>query len=151
MIALILVIVGMILIILNVKAIKNDEGSFKKELNNSMENLDAYKEEIGLLRKEFAETLLDVQKEVEYLKKEINLLKKNNINKNNLDEKVKVSYKTSDYKKEESIVKKDINENNIKIEEVNSLLKKGHTVDEVAEKLGMGKGEVILIKELYSK
>lgn len=151
MIALILVIVGMILIILNVKAIKNDEGSFKKELNNSMENLDAYKEEIGLLRKEFAETLLDVQKEVEYLKKEINLLKEDDINKNNLDEKVKVSYKTSDYKKEESIVKKDINENNIKIEEVNSLLKKGHTVDEVAEKLGMGKGEVILIKELYSK
>ncbi len=34
-----------------------------------MENIDEYKEEIGLIRKEFAETLIDVQKEMEYLKK----------------------------------------------------------------------------------
>lgn len=34
-----------------------------------MENIDEYKEEIGLIRKEFAETLIDIQKEMEYLKK----------------------------------------------------------------------------------
>ncbi|MCS4465246.1 hypothetical protein JTT01_19795 [Clostridium botulinum] len=40
-----------------------------------MENIDEYKEEIGLIRKEFAETLIDIQKEMEYLKKELNVLK----------------------------------------------------------------------------
>lgn len=70
-----LIIIGTTLIFINFKAIKKEKGSFSEALKGSMENIDEYKEEIGLIRKEFAETLIDIQKEMEYLKKELNVLK----------------------------------------------------------------------------
>ncbi len=75
MIAFLLIVIGIALIFINFKAIKKEKGSFSEALKGSMENIDEYKEEIGLIRKEFAETLIDVQKEMEYLKKELNVLK----------------------------------------------------------------------------
>lgn len=75
MIAFLLIIIGTTLIFINFKAIKKEKGSFSEALKGSMENIDEYKEEIGLIRKEFAETLIDIQKEMEYLKKELNVLK----------------------------------------------------------------------------
>ncbi|MCS4467817.1 helix-turn-helix domain-containing protein [Clostridium botulinum] len=42
-------------------------------------------------------------------------------------------------------------ENSTKVNEVSKLLEEGHTVEEICEILNIGKGEVILIKELYSK
>nr|WP_311136999.1 hypothetical protein [Clostridium botulinum] len=75
MVAFLLIVIGIALIFINFKAIKKEKGSFSEALKGSMENIDEYKEEIGLIRKEFAETLIDVQKEMEYLKKELNVLK----------------------------------------------------------------------------
>lgn len=42
-------------------------------------------------------------------------------------------------------------ENNAKVTEIRTLLDQGVSVDEIAEKIGKGKGEVLLIKELYIK
>lgn len=69
MVAFLLIVIGIALIFINFKAVKKEKGSFGEALKGSMENIDEYKEEIGLIRKEFAETLIDVQKEMEYLKK----------------------------------------------------------------------------------
>jgi hypothetical protein len=41
--------------------------------------------------------------------------------------------------------------NNIKINEIETLIQSGLSMDEISEKLGIGKGEVLLIKELYLK
>ncbi len=84
MVAFLLITIGLILILINFKAIKKEKGSFNEVLEDSIENIDEYKEEIGLIRKEFAETLIDIQKEIEYLKKKLNVLKytyENNIGK----------------------------------------------------------------------
>ncbi len=177
-----------------------------------MENIDEYKKEIGLIRKEFAETLIDVQKEMEYLKKELNVLKHtyennievetfykknhninypkesynnlfqskyidnkndkniskeinkkimvneidtNNLEKNQKNHKgsLKKKHSKSDYHKKniEKDNYKNGLENSTKVNEVNKLLEEGHTVEEICEILNIGKGEVILIKELYSK
>ncbi len=75
MVAFLLIVIGSILIFINFKAIKKEKGSFSETLKGSIENIDEYKEEIGLIRKEFAETLIDVQKEMEYLKKELKCFK----------------------------------------------------------------------------
>ena len=42
-------------------------------------------------------------------------------------------------------------ENSVKIDEIRKMLDKGLSVDEVAEKLSLGKGEVLLIRGLYIK
>ncbi|WP_368487884.1 hypothetical protein [Clostridium sp. BJN0013] len=41
--------------------------------------------------------------------------------------------------------------NNIKIHKIRELLKEGMSIDEVSEKTGIDKGEVLLIKELYTE
>ncbi|MFV3011449.1 hypothetical protein ACLD43_07440 [Clostridium botulinum] len=212
MVAFLLIVIGIALIFINFKAIKKEKGSFSEALKGSMENIDEYKEEIGLIRKEFAETLIDVQKEMEYLKKELNVLKytyENNVEVKTLYKKNhNINYpKESDNNliqskyidnKNEKNISKEINkkimvneidtnkleknykdqrgslkeknsesdyhkkniekdnyknglENSTKVNEVNKLLEEGHTVEEICEILNIGKGEVILIKELYSK
>ncbi|MCS4460093.1 hypothetical protein JTS90_01590 [Clostridium botulinum] len=212
MVAFLLIVIGIALIFINFKAIKKEKGSFSEALKGSMENIDEYKEEIGLIRKEFAETLIDVQKEMEYLKKELNVLKHtyennievetfykknhntnypkendnnliqskyidnksekniskeinkkiwineidtNNLEKNHKNQKGSLKKKNSksDYHKKniEKDNYKNGLENSTKVNEVNKLLEEGHTVEEICEILNIGKGEVILIKELYSK
>jgi len=42
-------------------------------------------------------------------------------------------------------------QNNVKVNEISMLLDEGLSVDEISEKIGIGKGEVLLIKELYIK
>ena len=43
------------------------------------------------------------------------------------------------------------NYNSVKINEIKIMLDNGLSVDEISEKIGIGKGEVLLIKELYIK
>jgi len=45
--------------------------------------------------------------------------------------------------------KKDIGTNSLKVEDVKELLQQGVSDDEIAQRLNIGKGEVLLIKELY--
>jgi len=59
----------------------------------------------------------------------------------------------NDSKEEEkdSNPKKDIRGNSLKVEEVKELLGEGLSEDIIAQRLNIGKGEVLLIKELYLK
>lgn len=43
------------------------------------------------------------------------------------------------------------NQNNVKVTEIKTMLDEGLSIDEISEKIGIGKGEVLLIKELYLK
>ncbi|NOW12885.1 hypothetical protein B0H35_000299 [Clostridium acetobutylicum] len=66
MAGIILIFMGIILIIMNVKAIKNDT-SFETNFENRIKNTDEYDLKIGELRQEFAETILEMQQEIEKL------------------------------------------------------------------------------------
>ena len=157
MLPVLIMLIGIILIILNVKAIKKEDKSFENILNREeMNNNRDYDVEIISIRKDLAETVLDLQKEIEELKKSLNHIK----NKKEVDDN---KYNIDNYKKEhsENILKEDIiseiNFNNKeklqndKMESVKSFLENGLTDDEICEKLSIGKGEVLLIKSLLRK
>ncbi|MPL99960.1 hypothetical protein SDC9_46182 [bioreactor metagenome] len=162
MLPVLIMLIGIILIILNVKAIKKEDKSFENILNREeMNNNRDYDVEIISIRKDLAETVLDLQKEIEELKKSLNHIK----NKKEVDDNKK---NIDNYKKEDSehILKEDIIENDIvseinfnneeklqndKMESVKSFLENGLTDDEICEKLSIGKGEVLLIKSLLRK
>ena len=81
---LILLIIGIVLIVYNYRAIKREgetkeldssSVSFQSALQDSMEELSDYKMEIGLLRKDIAESLTELQEEIFDIKKDIHRLK----------------------------------------------------------------------------
>lgn len=121
---LLLLIIGGILIILNVRALKKEKSSFQFTLNNSGNNMEEFAIQIGELRKEFSETILELQLEIQNL----NEIKKTSQKKNGNN-----------------------TTNSVKINEIEKLITLGLTTEEISQKLGMGKGEVLLIKQLYIK
>ncbi len=162
MLPVLIILIGIILIILNVKAIKKEDKSFEKILNREeMNNNKDYDVEIISIRRDLAETVLDLQKEIEVLKKSLNYIKNNKEVDDN-------KYNIDDYEKENSeiILEEDIIGNDViseinfnnkkklqndKMESVKSLLQNGLRDEEICEKLSIGKGEVLLIKSLLRK
>lgn len=63
-----LLFIGTMLIVLNVNAIKKEKKSFSSTLKDKEDNIKDYQIEIGQLRRELSETVLELQKEIEYLK-----------------------------------------------------------------------------------
>jgi len=192
-IAIALLLISITLIIVNIRSInkeKQEENriedyNFAGILNRSEENISDYQIEIGKLRKEFAETLLEIQGEIVVLENKIDRLSENNTNTNNsnnnttnnnvsdnttkeidlvsfteeikdtvdisinngkVDEKSNTTEGSRDEKVESGNEK-----NGVKIKEVEKLMEKGLTIDEISDALKIGKGEVLLIKELYLK
>ncbi len=155
MITFLLLLIGIVLIVFNFKAIKNEKNNFKDTFNDVSNNLKDYDFEIGKLRREFAETLLELQEEIENLK----------YNKNNIEEKQVEVLKLKDdnintmvlKNKEEAVDEKkpnaqnDVEINNIKVNDIKEMIGEGLSIDSISEKLGMGKGEILLIKKLYLK
>lgn len=150
----ILIIIGIVLVVINVRAVKEEGKSFGSTYREAKDNITDYEIEIGKLRNEFAETLLEIQVELEEVKRKIDHYEKRNslfdketykISENN-DERY-----IEDDEKQHSTEDKPVNSNSIKIEKVNKMLGEGLTVDEVAAELQLGKGEVLLIKDLYLK
>lgn len=173
-----LIIIGVAIIFLNVRAIEKEKHSFKASLNNADFDMNEVDVRIGELRRAFTEDIAELQIEIEELKEAIhkgNMLKVKETDsaKNNVKNKEKKESNKKIDKNESTIVDnkvKEINENvktdekkdkfenskgnenkNVKINEVSMLLGKGLTTDEVSQKLGISKGEVLLIKELYLK
>ncbi|MCM0650431.1 hypothetical protein NBE98_18880 [Clostridium swellfunianum] len=151
-----LIIIGTTLIIFNIKAIKREKNSFKNVFHNKEEELAEFEVRLGVLRREFSETILELQKQIIELKKEniedvITYTKENEKSDEELTE--VIEDKKNDIPSEDSEVKKENNTkgNSVKIEEINKLLEEGFSVEDVSVKLGVGKGEVLLIKELYLK
>lgn len=158
-----LIIIGTLLILLNVKAIKKEDNSFSEILRReeSTENRD-YDVEIISIRKDLAESILDIQKEMEEIKKSVqNVNNKENII--NLSENVEEKDEMNDsINNDISRLVKDENQGVIseidftykpkkltKVDEVKILVKDGCTDDEICEKMSIGKGEVLLIKGLF--
>lgn len=205
-----LLLIGILLIALNINAIRKEKRTFSSVLEHSENSMKDYDLEIGKLRKEFAETVLELQREIEDLKADRELsendiyiendyrsnkektennykneefiLNKKNIKYENIsgDNKIInsidvnesnafVNYLIDDStpingidennteeninKNNEAYQKKgsNVKHNNVKVDEISKLLDEGLSVDEISEKIGIGKGEVLLIKELYIK
>ena len=163
-----LIFIGLILIILNVLAIKKQNRSFNGMLGNAMGNIQDDDIRIGELRLEFSESILEVQSEIMDIKKMLE--KRNNLNLNydskqkdyNLGEKQEEE-SNSLYLEENQIRKENENfkeiiieqpitiNSNTKVEEIKRLFSEGLSTDEISKILHLGKGEVLLIKDLYIK
>lgn len=138
---LLLLIIGSILITLNVCALKKEKSSFQFKLNNSENNMEEFEVQIGALRKEFSETILELQIEIQNLSRDSNdYISK--INGSSITEKIE---RTPTKRNENNTT------NSVKINEIEKLITQGLTTEEISQKLGMGKGEVLLIKQLYIK
>lgn len=85
---LILLIIGVVLIVYNYRAIRHElkdkqedsefDISFQSVLQDSKEEMNDYKMELGLLRKDMAESLTELQEEIFDIKKDIHQLKNEN-------------------------------------------------------------------------
>lgn len=145
MTGIILILIGIILIVMNVKAIKQST-SFDLNLENQIKSTSDYDVKIGALREEFAETILEMQEEIDKLSKNINTYK----NGKEIDNYSETKLKSENI---DIAIDKDDNTGNkaqsIKISEVKKMHDEGYTVDDISEKLNLGKGEVLLIQKLY--
>ncbi|MFT8350722.1 hypothetical protein [Clostridium saccharoperbutylacetonicum] len=182
---LILLAIGIGLIIYNYRAIKieekaknTDEGldiPFERVLSNSKEELEDYKIEIGILRRDIAESLTELQEEILEMKSEINILKKNEKLYENKEELKSNNVINSDLLIENSETSKesdDINENSLlkvdeedviseikfsketdsnKTHKIKKLLEEGLTEEQICHELSVSKGEVLLVKGLFKK
>lgn len=156
----ILIIIGALLILLNIKAIKEEGNSFssilKKEESNTNRDYDV---EIISIRKDLAESIFDIQKEMEEIKESILRINNNKENTINYLEKIeKDDIITNDItnnikvKNEGVISKIEFTYENgkiSKVDEVKRLVRDGFTDEEICQKMSIGKGEVLLIKGLF--
>lgn len=164
-----LLCIGIFLILFNIKAVNREKTEFQEILKKKSVEVKDYEIQIGKLRKEFAETLLEIQSEVLNLKNSLERnklinhienqhkdIKTNNDNficsyiekENDLEKsEVKVLEKENDFSHE----KDDIQVNNVKVNEIKELIEKGLSMDEISDELKINKGEVLLIKDLYLK
>lgn len=70
-----LIIIGIVLIVINIKALKKEDNSFENILKNKEEKIENYEIDIAKLRREFSETLTELQREIYDLKAELKNLK----------------------------------------------------------------------------
>ena len=149
-----LILVGTLLIFLNIKFIKKEnktkeEKCFNGILKNESDNMSELKLEIINMRKDFAETVLELQLDIKELKEE-NMTLHSELLKIKFDNKKEEkalednSGEIKTIKKENSYYEKDD-----KILKIKELINEGVNEDEICEKLSIGKGELLLIKDLY--
>lgn len=143
-----LILIALALIILNLIAIKKEKKSFREVLENKNENIQDFEIELGRFRKEVAETFLDIQKEIEDIKSSIDSSKLETSNSDegdnfNSNEEIFTLLDNRNYN--------DREDQNEKVKAVVELFSLGKNIDEICEELNLGKGEVLLIKELYKK
>jgi hypothetical protein len=135
---------------------------------------------VGQLRMEFSSTILELQKEIVKLSEKIDAVNNEQLlsinvtqDKSNEKEQFKEKAPEKGTEKKESVKKPAVNPknesqtkeeisvmdetqsnetNNVnKISEIGELLAKGFSIDDICEKFQMGRGEILLIKELYLK
>jgi hypothetical protein len=171
-----LILIGLTLIILNVISIKKQKKSFNGALGNAIENIDDYDIRLGELRREFSESILELQSEImnmkETMEKDNRLNKDYDLEQDIRDERnynfkkikkiepvnlyledvkdIKDIEKIDNENKNEIIIDEQSNSSNSeKVNEIKRLFSDGLSTEEISEKLHLGKGEVLLIKDLY--
>ena len=146
----ILIVIGVILVVLNYKALKKDETSFSDVLKYKQKDMTEVEVEIGAIRRDIAESLTELQKEILEIKQHINF--NNNVEdiKENLetDEEL-ISNNLTSIDEEVDVINEIDNKN--KTEVIRELISLGLNDEEICEKLSLGKGEVLLVRNLYKK
>ncbi|MBU3142289.1 DUF6115 domain-containing protein [Clostridium sp. CF012] len=150
-----LIFIGLILVILNVLSIRKQNKSFNGVLTNAIEDTHDYDIRIGELRREFSESILELQSELMHIKENMEESNGANINYekstsymqdvNDIDSNDKIQVRN----KNEIIIEYAHNKNSEKVEEIKRLFAEGFPVEEISEIMHLGKGEVLLIKDLY--
>ena len=169
-----LIFIGLILVVLNVLSIKKQNKSFDGVLGSAISNVDDYDIRLAQLRREFAESILEVQSEIMELRELMASGSRLNKNYDSQMEESKTnfekieknipltSYSEGDkhidiheknyheHKDSISIDEPSINNgNSAKVEEIKKLFSEGLSAEEISDQLHLGKGEVLLIKDLY--
>lgn len=156
--AVILILLGILLIVFSGYSIlkenineKSDKNSFSHVLRDKKNGIDERDITIGEIRREFAETITDLQMEILDLKERMNL-------NDDLAEAQTETHETeeSETDEAESRILESGNEekttfNGVKINDLDRLLKEGYSLDEISKNLDISKGEILLIKDLYLK
>ncbi len=132
-----IIIIGLILIISNYRKVFNEETTFSKELN--LKKKDELSIKLIELRSEMGESFFQEQQEIEELENQILKIKEDI---NYLHEALNDLHLNKNKKDKNSV-------NNKKVEEIRELLVQNMPIEEICHKTGSGKGEVLLIKELF--
>jgi hypothetical protein len=158
-----LIFTGVILVILNVFAIKKQDKSFNGALENSIENLNDYDIKLGEIRRDFSESIVELQRELMDIKVAIekSVIQVEETDKNHDETKKIYDENERDividdlYSSEDKDIKNSIdissNSNTDKVQEIIRLFGEGRSAEEISEILQLGKGEVLLIKDLYTR
>ena len=152
-----LIFIGLILVILNVLSIKKQNKSFNGVLGNAIENIDDYDIKLGEIRREFSESIIELQREILTLRETIENSHMDHgkmiYNEEKIYDKDKINIEDKIYVEDEnkSIIENTENINGSKIDDIKRLFSEGMSVSEISEILKLGKGEVLLIKDLYIK
>ncbi|MGL4774119.1 MAG: DUF6115 domain-containing protein [Clostridium sp.] len=151
-----LICLGLILIVFNYIALQKDGTSFKAVLNKSQQNLSEEKLELGMIRKEMAETITELQREIYSLREELSKYKSEDVKEFKImDDIIKEDENENEYllKGNQDVIS-DINfnlkkEDEGKTDKIRELIKRGLSDDEICKELSLGKGEVLLVRSLY--
>ncbi|MCI5726298.1 MAG: hypothetical protein MR274_01990 [Clostridium sp.] len=156
-----LLLLGIILIIINIKAVKKDDNSFKNVLQYNKKDMSEATIAIGQIRQDVAESLTELQQDILEIKARLSKLEANS---NNLDSSKEKGFTIDAERMEEvdrnelldleALVAKDeaiINEvdNKTKTDRIKQLIKEGYSDEEICNKLSVGKGEILLVKGLF--
>lgn len=156
-----LIFIGLILIILNVIAIKKQNKSFNGALGNAIGNINDYDIKLGEVRQEFSESIVELQSELMAIREIMessanNLQSTEKINDDDKDKIIIDNYHNGDDSESSTVNITDTNistnidnANEYKVNEIKRLFSEGFSEQEISEILKLGKGEVLLIKDLY--
>lgn len=173
----ILIIIAIILIVFSYVSIKKENSSFEirdmdelrksdksfgRVLEKSTEDLNDYKIELGMFRRNVAESITELQEQIFEIKKHLNMLKDEEIlyednredvikNKENINDGVISEINFNSRRYTASTDRYNKISDSKKTEGIKELLKQGMTVEEVCKQLSVSKGEVLLVQDLFKK
>lgn len=144
-----LIIVGVLLIALNIKRPKAKKNEFQLPFNEVLKKQEIDTTDfdiiIGDFRAAFSEAMIEFESQIMEIREELDSLRER--------QKITVSDKPVEPIEQEIVTNIETpnieNQSNNKINEICELLKKDFPIEEICEKFQMGKGEILLIKELY--
>lgn len=157
---LLIMVIGITLIVVNYYAIKKDKNSFDNVLMNQNEVHKDYDVELFAIRKDMAESILDLQKEIIQLREQLegNIPIKEEVVSDDIVNKLDKDSGVISEINFDNDLKNDLEKDNeevidepkdTKVGKIMNMVKSGYSDDEICESLKIGKGEVLLIKGLF--
>ena len=143
----VIIFFGICLIIVNIISIKKEKRPFNSVLKYKEENMTEVNLELAALRKDFAETILELQTDIVELKKRIDILEGKETIAIQNSEQEPILNSSKDINVKDDVIN-DINMDS-KSNRIKELIDLGLSDDEICEKLSLGKGEVLLVRNIY--